>query len=100
MTQVSQLASSPVRTVEFASLDGNASMEDQIEKMTPEMGVVYVTAITRDGCSGCIEQKPLFNELAAKMDAKQGRQVSFSRIHIQYSEGNVAQSSAAKKVLR
>src|SRR5215471_5627711 len=100
MTQVTQLTRSPVRVIEFSELDGNASLDDQIEKLTPDLGVVYVTAITRDGCSGCIEQKPLFNELAAKMDAKQGRLVSFARIHVQYSEGNSVQSGEAKKILR
>lgn len=99
MTQISQLTS-PVRDVEFATLDGASSVEAQMERMMPSLGVVYVTAITRDGCSGCIEQKPLFNELAAKMDSQHARLVSFSRIHIQYSEANVAQSAAAKKSLR
>jgi hypothetical protein len=99
MTQVSQLASSPVRTIEFAQL-GKTSMEDQMEKMSPTLGVVYVTAITREGCSGCAEQKPLFNELAAKMETEHPRLVSFARIHVQYSEGNMAQSGEAKRVLR
>jgi len=99
MTQISQL-SNPVRDVDFATLDGTSSVEAQMERMMPSLGVVYVTAITRDGCSGCIEQKPLFNELAAKMEGQHARLVSFSRIHIKYSEANVAQSAAAKKTFR
>ena len=97
MTQVSQLAG-PVRNVEFAALDGVSSAEAQMERMMPSLGVVYVTAITRDGCSGCIEQKPLFNDLAAKMQGQHANLVSFSRIHIQYSDENVAQSAAAKRI--
>src|SRR5712692_530124 len=100
MTQVSQLANSPVRTIEFAQLKSKSSIEDQMEKMMPSLGVVYVTAITRDGCSGCAEQKPLFNDLAVKMEAEHNRLVSFAQIHVQYSEGNVAESAEAKKILR
>jgi hypothetical protein len=99
MTQISQLTS-PVRELEFAALDGASSFEAQMERMMPSLGVVYVTAITRDGCSGCIEQKPLFNELAAKIETQHSRLVSFSRIHIQYSEANVSQSATAKKTFR
>lgn len=99
MTQISQLAS-PVRDVEFSTLDEPSSVEAQMEKIMPSLGVVYVTAITRDGCSGCIEQKPLFNELAAKVESQHARLVSFSRVHIRYSDANVAQSAAAKKIFR
>ncbi len=99
MSQVSQLASSSVRTIEFVQL-GKTSIEDRMEKMMPTLGVVYVTAITRDGCSGCAEQKPLFNELAARMETEHPRLVSFARIHVQYSEGNMAESGEAKRVLR
>jgi len=99
MTQISQLTN-PVRDMEFAALDEASSVEAQMETMMPSLGVVYVTAITRDGCSGCIEQKPLFNELAAKMESQHARLVSFSRIHIQYSEANITQSAAAKKTFR
>src|ERR1700745_3835674 len=99
MTQMSQLTS-PVRDVEFATLDGASPVEAQMERMMASLGVVYVTAITRDGCSGCIEQKPLFNELAVKMETQHSRLVSFSRIHIQYSEANVAQSAVATKNFR
>ena len=99
MTQISQLTS-PVRSVEFSDLEGSSSVEAQMERMMPSLGVVYVTALTRDGCSGCIEQKPLFNDLAARMEGQHARLVSFSRIHIQYSEANVAQSEGAKKIFR
>jgi hypothetical protein len=100
MTQVSQLATPPVQTVEFAKFSDKASIEAQMEKMMPSLGVVYVTAITRDGCSGCAEQKPLFNELAAKMETQHSGLLSFARVHVQYSNENVALSGEAKKVFR
>ena len=99
MTQVAELKS-PVQNVEFAELNGSSSVEDRMEKMMPDLGVVYVTSITRDGCSGCMEQKPLFNELAAKMSGQHSSLVSFARIHIQYSDANVAQSAEAKRMFR
>jgi len=100
MTQVSQLASSSVRTIEFANLTGQGSIEDRMREMMPSLGIVYVTAITRDGCSGCAEQKPLFSELASRMEAQHAGLVSFARIHVQYSESNMSQSGEAKKILR
>jgi hypothetical protein len=100
MSQVSQLANPSVRTVEFAPLAGRGSIDDLSREMMPSLGIVYVTAITRDGCSGCIEQKPLFNELAAKITAQHSELVSFSRIHVQYSESDRSQSGEAKKILR
>ena len=100
MTQVSRLVNSPVRTIEFAQLSGGSSIEDQMERIMPSLGVVYVIAITRDGCSGCAEQKPLYNDLAGRMEAQHHQLVSFSLIHVQYSEENMRQSSESKKILR
>ena len=100
MTQVSRLTNSSVREIEFAQLNGGSSNEDQMGKMMPSLGVVYVTAITRDGCSGCAEQKPLYNDIAARMEAQHRQLVSFSRIHVQYSEEDMRQSGEAKKILR
>jgi len=57
-----------VELVEFQSLKG-LSDSGAVESLVKELGVVYVTAITRDGCSGCMEQKPLFRELARKMSS-------------------------------
>ncbi len=100
MMQVSQLSSSPVRTIEFANLTEQGSVDVRMREMMPSLGIVYVTAITRDGCSGCAEQKPLFNELAAKTEAQHAGLVNFARIHVQYSESNKSQSGEAKKILR
>lgn len=71
-----------------------------MEKLAPNLGVVYVTSIMRDGCSGCAEQKPLFRELAARMEARYAGLVSFSTVHVQYSEKDIFQSREAKKALR
>lgn len=43
---------------------------------------VYVYALTRDRCSGCEVQKPLFEKLSESIHEKYGNQVQFSIIHV------------------
>jgi hypothetical protein len=70
---------------------------DPLDSIVKEYGLVYVTSITRDGCSGCVEQKPLFQELAARLDSQHHGRVAFSNLHVQYSEGDVRESEQAKR---
>ncbi len=100
MSKTSQvLADSAVRTIEFKRLIDESSRRSQLENLVKELGVVHVTSITRDGCSGCAEQKPLFKELANKTMEKHQGKVLFSNIHIRYSEDNQSESAEAKKIL-
>lgn len=93
---VTPLSVSPVETVEFQKMKtyGNKS---PVEGLVTELGVVYVTSITRDGCSGCTEQKPLFRELAAKISEKHQGQVRFTNVHIRYQPDNQGESWEAKR---
>ena len=100
MHQESQLASTPVQTIEFNQLSRKPSPEGHLENLVTRLGVVYVTAITRDGCSGCAEQKPLYKDMAVRVGAQHADHVSFSTIHVQYSEDDGSQSREAKKALR
>jgi len=88
-----------VEVIEFRRLmdsrDGEAF--DTIAKV---MGVVYVTAVTRDGCSGCIEQKPLFRDLAQRVNSELGDKVHFANVHVRYSDGDIAESWESKGILR
>jgi len=43
---------------------------------------VHVFALTRDRCSGCETQKPLYENLAASMEQKYRGQVQFATIHV------------------
>ena len=70
------------------------------EALAKELGVVYVTAITRDGCSGCMEQKPLFRELAQKMKLDLGGRVHFANVHVRYTENQREESWNSKRVFR
>lgn len=53
-----------------------------------KFGVAYVIAISREKCSGCEQQKPLFEQLSDKMKSKHGRRVEFARVHARYSKEN------------
>jgi hypothetical protein len=71
-----------------------------VEALAKELGIVYVTAITRDGCSGCIEQKPLFRELARKMSSDLAERVHFSNVHVRYVDSDRAESWESKRMFR
>jgi thiol-disulfide isomerase/thioredoxin len=88
-----------VELVEFQRLK-DLSDNGAVEALAKEFGVVYVTAITRDGCSGCMEQKPLFRELAQKMNSDLGGRVHFASVHVRYSENDRAESWDSKRIFR
>jgi len=51
-----------------------------------KLGVAYVVAVTREKCSGCKKQEPLFEKLSEKMKNKHGDRVEFVRVHARYSQ--------------
>ena len=100
MTVSSQLSvDKSVELVEFQCLKG-LSDNGAVEALAKELGVVYVTAITRDGCSGCVEQKPLFRELARKMTSDLAERVHFSNVHVRYVDSDRAESWESKRMFR
>jgi hypothetical protein len=56
--------------------------QDPLDTMAPAEKVVYVYALTRDLCSGCETQKPLYEGLPSKISEKCGDRVKFSVIHV------------------
>jgi hypothetical protein len=100
LTASSQLSSEKsVELVEFQNFKG-LSDNGAVEALVKKLGVVYVTAITRDGCSGCMEQKPLFHDLARKMSLDLAERVHFSNVHVRYSDGDKTESWESKKMFR
>lgn len=97
MSAISLIVSPAVRTLEFRQLN---SLGDPFETLVRELGVVYVTAITRDGCSGCEEQKPLFRELAKNMTSELSERVHFANVHVHLIDGDRAESWESKKLFR
>ena len=88
-----------VEVIEFQRLK-DLSDTGAVEALAKEFGIVYVTAITRDGCSGCLEQKPLFRELAQKMKLDLGLRVHFANVHVRYAEDDREESWDSKRVFR
>ena len=100
MTVSSQLsAEKSVEVIEFQRLTALPE-RDAVAALVKELGVVYVTSITRDGCSGCMEQKPLFRELAQKMSSDFPDRVHFSNVHVRYADGDRTESWESKRVFR
>jgi hypothetical protein len=95
LTETFQVAS-PVKRFDFKDLatSGDASLARIVE----HYGIVYVTSITRDGCSGCEEQKPLYQELAEKIEREHPGQTVFSNVHVHSKEGFYKESEEAKKI--
>ena len=88
---------SPVTTFGIKDLDNIEG--NPLSHIVREYGVVYVTSITRDGCSGCQEQKPLFKDLATRLWDEHRGKLSFNNIHIKYTDGDTRESAQAKRVL-
>jgi len=100
LTVSSQLSEDrSVELVEFQRLKG-LSDNSAVEALAKDLGVVYVTAITRDGCSGCMEQKPLFRELAREMTSDLAEKVHFSNVHVRYVDSDRAESWESKRMFR
>lgn len=95
MTQTVQ--TSPVTKLDLKILRDSGA--DPLSTVVTDYGTVYVTSITRDGCSGCDEQKPLFRELAVRLESQHGGRVAFSNLHIEYTDRKVRESEEAKRLL-
>ncbi len=83
--------------VEFTRLRSRTAGEALIE-LVSEYGIVYVTALTREGCSGCETQKPLFKTLADEMNRENLGKVSFRRVHVNYPDGDKRESWRSKGI--
>jgi hypothetical protein len=84
-------------TVEFSQLKGRDATE-ALSDLVKEFGVVYVTAMTRQGCSGCETQKPLFKTLAEKLTGENATRVRFRSLHVNYQDGDKRESWTSKGI--
>ncbi len=83
--------------IEFSQLKSRTTSE-ALTELINDYGIVYVTALTREGCSGCEEQKPLFKALAEKMNQEGPSKVRFQRFHVNYQDGNKRESWNSKRI--
>jgi len=83
--------------VEFNQLKSRATAE-ALTQLVSEFGIVYVTSLTRQGCSGCETQEPLFKTLAEKMTGENTTRVRFRSFHVNYQNGDKHESWTSKGI--
>jgi len=87
-----------IKVIEFTTLEKTGAR--LLDSLAPKIGVVYVVAVTRDGCPACKRQKPKLDKLATALAKKHGSRVVFTRIHISYSSESREESLRSKDLLR
>ena len=98
MTVSAEVVSKEVpEVIEFTQLKSRSREEVQRE-LVGEFGIVYVTALTRQGCSGCETQKPLFKTLAEKMSRENPAKVLFRSFHVNYETDDKRESWNSKRI--
>lgn len=90
-----------VNVIEFGALQEQleATSSTLLGYLAPDVGKVYVVAVTRDACSACEKQKPKLNELSKNTAQKHQDSVVFTRIHVGYSENSKEESQRSKDIL-
>jgi thiol-disulfide isomerase/thioredoxin len=87
-------------TYEEFLLRTKSSDQDPMSSLAEGEKTVYVYALTRDRCSGCEIQKPLFEKLANQIQEKYGGQVEFASIHVSQDERFRDKLQDFRRVLR
>ena len=90
-------SNSELELVDFQELEKGSARETMSE-LVNEYGVVYITSLTRQGCSGCETQKPLYEALAAGMTRELTGKVRFRRLHVNYREDDKRASWESKRI--
>ena len=80
----------PVKVLAFSKLKQALSERNMefTDFLVKKFGVAYVVAVTREKCSGCEQQKPLFEKLSDKMKNKHNNRVDFVRVHARFNPDN------------
>jgi hypothetical protein len=97
LTVIETVAHSQLEVIEFPG-SIKRTMAEAIASLISDYGVVYVTSLTRQGCSGCAEQQPIFEALAAKMSHENSGKVKFRRVHMNYREDDQRDSWDSKRI--
>ncbi len=87
-----------VNVLELGELERKLGKKSPIDFLAPEVGKVYVVAITRDGCPACEKQKPKLDSLAAVIRKRHGSRVAFTLVHVKYRKGSQEESLRSKDV--
>ncbi len=101
MTAVADTVSNySLEALEFRELKNRFPGGETLSGLVKDFGIVYVTSITRQGCSGCETQKPLFKELAERMGSDYPSKAHFTNVHVQYDESKKEESWESKRIFR
>lgn len=73
-----------VKVINFSTLPKNFTAEDK-SFLVRKPCTAYVIAVTREKCSGCEKQEPLFEKLSNMMQSKHGNKVEFVRVHSNFN---------------
>ncbi len=76
------------------------SPDDPLSSFLTDDKTVHVFALTRDLCSGCQMQKPLYEKLADTVGRKHGERVKFHSIHLSNHEGFGDKRQDFRRILR
>lgn len=85
--------STQVRVLDFEKLRKALDAGNKpLDILVKEPEVVYVIMVTRDRCSSCQEQKPLFEKLSSKIQKKHAGRIEFCRVHSSYNSKSKEQA--------
>ncbi len=90
-----------INKIKFTELEKELSEtgKSPVDYLAPQVGKVYIVAVTRDGCPACEKQKPKLRQLATTAAEKHGSKVVFTQIHVRQSAESRQESLRSKDVL-
>lgn len=74
--------------------------KEPLAALTQHEKTVYVYALTRDRCTGCEIQKPLYEKLANQTQEKYGDRVEFGSIHVSQDDQFKGKLQDFRRLLR
>ena len=87
-----------VRVLEFEKLKkALGAGNNPLDILVKEPEIVYFIMVTRDRCSSCQEQKPLFEKLSGKIQKKHAGRIEFCRVHSSYNSKSKEQARQCLK---
>jgi len=82
-----------VKVLDFEKLRKELDASNKpLDILVKQPEVVYVIMVTRDRCSSCQEQKPLFEKLSGKIQKKHAGRIEFCRVHSSYNSKSKEQA--------
>jgi thiol-disulfide isomerase/thioredoxin len=91
-----------IENLEYTKLERELSDTGKpfLNYLAPDIGKVYVVAITREKCPACQKQKPKLDRLASTLKKKHGRKLVFTRIHVKRPPTSEKESLRSKHLFR